>query len=241
MMATEEPDPFSPHPADPSTGPDEPRLGILHLLAWTACVAVYLGVQRIAGQRLDDPTGPFGGTYNAVIATLGSIACGAALGGLILWGTRRWRGLAFPKHPGEYLLVVTGLHLALEFSTALLPLPTQNAQDVRLAFALGFGLGLLQTLVLMWPLLVVDIRRWRAYFATLLAAKLLYVFFFGMLLLPSTPPLSVLGGLSLVWLVLDMASVHTLVNSSRKKLVWTWMPVVCHNGGHGAGTHGRID
>lgn len=84
---------------------DEPRLGIIHLLVWTACVAMYLGLLR----GLEQPgTGEFPEGY-WVFNCLAGIGSGTALGGLVLWIARRYRGLRFPNHPGEYLWIALGI------------------------------------------------------------------------------------------------------------------------------------
>jgi hypothetical protein len=103
--------PFQPPAGSPfrwqpdQTPPQAPRLGILHLLVGTSCVAVYLAVGRTFAQL--DPTGSHGGF--PVFDALRGISGGIALAGLILWIARRLRGFRFPVYPGEVLLVALGI------------------------------------------------------------------------------------------------------------------------------------
>ena len=88
----------------------EPRLGILHLLGATTCVAVYLGLaqtaQLITADLADRADGNVVYEGSAVLHGLGS---GIALGGLLLWMARRRRGVlrqreidAVPVSPAEF-------------------------------------------------------------------------------------------------------------------------------------------
>jgi hypothetical protein len=45
---------------------------------------------------------------------------GPALGGLLIWGARLRRAILFPRHPGEYLLVVEGMIALLSLETGFL-------------------------------------------------------------------------------------------------------------------------
>ena len=63
--------------ADRSSEPDRPQIGIVHLLVWTACVAVYLGLFRTVSQvSLIDRSGPFLLEYGVAVQTLNGIGCG---------------------------------------------------------------------------------------------------------------------------------------------------------------------
>jgi hypothetical protein len=116
-MTSEEREPPPATADDASAKVSCPRLGLIHLLMWTACVAVWLGLQRVVGQLFWNSAHPFGDSILKIADTvLTSLGNGAALGGLLLWVARRRRGLPFPKHPGEYLLVVLGLSEVLRWS-----------------------------------------------------------------------------------------------------------------------------
>lgn len=171
-MAPENTEPPPPTPRGPPEESDPPPIGIVHLVVWTAGVAVYLSLERARGQMFG-PSAPFGGTFLEIgSGILESLAYGAALAGLLLWTARRWRGLPFPRHPGEYLLVVIGLNQALRFSYVFLAYPVTN-ERLKLLTALMYGHFALQCLVLVWPLLAVKSRRWRVFFGTLLASHVL--------------------------------------------------------------------
>ena len=90
--------PFAPdyHLSEPA----DPRLGIVHLLVATACVAIYLGLEQ------------------------------TARGGLLLWVARRLRGMPFPRHPGEYMLVVEGILCLLFLGLGIL-WPLLNVMSER--------------------------------------------------------------------------------------------------------------
>lgn len=99
----------TPPAPDPYQG-GEPRLGIIHLLVWTACVAMVLGSDQTFSAVFSHGQDKSGVILARGLAALGS---GAGLGGLFLWGWRRRHGRPFPRHPGEYLLVVIGLSAIL--------------------------------------------------------------------------------------------------------------------------------
>lgn len=171
-MAAENREAPSSTPGGPPEELDPPRIGVVHLVVWTAGVAVYLSLERARGQMFG-PSPPFSGTLLEIGSSiLESLAYGAALAGLLLWAARRWRGLPFPKHPGEYLLAVVGLNQALRFLYVFLAYPVTN-ERLTLVTALMHGYHALQCLVLVWPLLAVKSRRWRVFFGTLLASHIL--------------------------------------------------------------------
>jgi hypothetical protein len=89
-------------------------LGIAHLLGATACVALYLGLAQTA--RLVEAAVADRGEASVVweaSSVLGGLGAGIALSGLLLWFVRRLRGKPFPRHPGEYMLVVEAISCLL--------------------------------------------------------------------------------------------------------------------------------
>lgn len=100
-------------PADPipSAGaPGDVRFGMVHLVVWAAVCAVYLGIQRqlfLTGHVREFPT------LVLAISSLPALSHGAELGGLVLLATRRFRRLAFPTEPGEWLLTALGARLGI--------------------------------------------------------------------------------------------------------------------------------
>ena len=176
-MAREEPEQPPAIPDEASADVSCPRLGLIHLLAWTACVALCLGLQRVVGQLFWNPARPFGDSVLKIASTvLTSLGNGAALGGLLLWVARRRRGLPFPEHPGEYLLVVLGLGEVVRWSYSLLLLPVTPATLTR-NMALLYGREVLAVVVLLWPLLAVRSRRWRVFFGAMLASRALMLLY----------------------------------------------------------------
>lgn len=109
----------TPPTPDPYQG-GEPRLGIIHLLIWTACVALVLGIDQSFSSGF--PT--LHCENRMATALVQSMGGGTALAGLLIWARRRYRGQAFPRYAGEYFLVVfgilTALYLANEVSGCVL-------------------------------------------------------------------------------------------------------------------------
>ncbi len=168
-MAPEEREPPPATPDDTSADVSCPRIGILHLLVWTACVALYLAILRFLWQRAGAVLPDLGLCW-AALTVLDSVCWGTALGGLVLWIARRWRGLAFPQHPGEYMLVVLGLDVAWRFVDAFAVLgigPTSWTVHARLIVTLAC-----YSLIYVWPALSVGRLHWRIFFLTLLAKRL---------------------------------------------------------------------
>jgi hypothetical protein len=87
---------------------EQPRLSIIHLLGWTACVAVYFSVLRTTAPPNWGPRG-----LSLFVAIAMGIGSGTALGGLMLAAARRYRGLPFPSQPGERLVMVLGIAAAV--------------------------------------------------------------------------------------------------------------------------------
>jgi len=146
--------------------PDSPRLGILHLLVLTVCVAMYMGAMQVV-LRNYPRIGPSPVGLDAYIAargTLVGIGGGAALAGLVLWIGRRWRGMAFPVRPGEFLLVMAGvqqvLHLA-QFYVVITAL--RNTDDWALkhpawGIVWGFQIAALLIIAAVWLWVLVKVK-----------------------------------------------------------------------------------
>jgi hypothetical protein len=93
------------------------RLAILHLLVWTALVAVAMGIDTFA-THLYSPADPAAAREwlqrtvapdQMVARSVRAMLTGAGLGGLLMYFARRRRGIPFPLEPGEWLLVVLGV------------------------------------------------------------------------------------------------------------------------------------
>jgi hypothetical protein len=89
--------------------PQPNRLTIAHLMLWTLGSAIILGCFR----ALTDPAAELPEEVNRVLPfyQLGmSLALGAQVGGVLLFGWRRIAGRGgFPQQPGHWLLLVEGL------------------------------------------------------------------------------------------------------------------------------------
>lgn len=151
--------------------PEQPRLGIVHFLVWTACAAVYLGLMRFVSSLHT-----LGGQV-PVSTALYALPMGASLGGLLLWVARRARGLRFPRHPGEYLLVVIGLqvfvHLALGIPFWIAALCGDSGPGSATYHLILLGSGVAAALFFAWAAVRVNIRRWRWFFLVGVAGVLL--------------------------------------------------------------------
>jgi hypothetical protein len=140
------------------------RLGIAHLLVWTACTALYLGLTRSLHLV---PAVPGSGAAIALWSLQG-IGAGAALGGLLLLMARMFRGVPFAVHPGEMLLGVTAVSVVLATVTCAVLLTAivyvEGEPPAGLWFV-GFSLAQLACVSLyLGAALRVHVPRWRFYF-----------------------------------------------------------------------------
>ena len=169
-MPPELPDQAPPAPpesadAEPlvSSGPEPPRLGVFHLIVLTTCVAAYAGLNRSHAipYRMESLS-PEAGPVAVAVGAFASIGGGAAAAGLLLL-TRRRRGLTFPEHPGEYLLVLTGAGSVLDLVRRVVFLPfvgTPNAWAYDLSTLAMFAI---YGLVFLWTLASVPSRPWQLF------------------------------------------------------------------------------
>jgi hypothetical protein len=170
---------------DPASCP-EPRLGILHLLGATTCVAVYFGlVQTIRLIAFDQP-GPADPSVAAEASgVLYGLGWGLSLGGLVLWFVRRWRGMPFPRHPGEYMLLVEAtvclLLLARGFLSAYVSVMLERgslALSVPLwGNTIPFVFDLCRAIVWTVAGFRIGIRRWRRFFFLVAVSEIIVYFF----------------------------------------------------------------
>jgi hypothetical protein len=173
----------------PSTAPAAPRLGVVHLLLWTFCSALYLAVLRAIYAMQGDV-----GTLVMVQQTYGllhAIITGAAITGTIALVSARVRGgPPLLWHPGHWLLFVAAITavatLPLAFSFAVMG-GAANAGDT---YAMTLGL------VFLFPPIAFAIaaqsqdyraRHWHTLFVALaLVALSQSAFYFGLALSPGS-------------------------------------------------------
>ena len=174
-------DPHSPLQTPPPGSPfrpvpEQPRLGIIHLMVWTACVAVYFSINRLFYPDELLQTDPL-----FLVFWVGEgIVLGAALGGLLLFVARRCRGLPFPTQPGEMLLVLSGVNAAMYLLLALLFLLIREGDgpitnSTQLIFHQAFALLTVVVLGVLHLIVIVrtKIPRWRLYFITVVVTYVL--------------------------------------------------------------------
>ncbi len=191
-MAAMDSDPVPP-PPDASPGspfrpePEPPRLGILHLLVWTACVAVYFSLthavysrQMVQAAQLDLDSMGFG----VGLWVMEGIVSGTALGGLLLLASRRYQRLRFPRQPGETLWALLGIAAVMELLSSWLWYlaagePGSNVH-AGLWVSLDGGFRFLTIVVLSVLYLFAAARtktgRWRLYLITVAAANVVVFF-----------------------------------------------------------------
>lgn len=122
MTADSEPaisPPVEPLPGDAPPGDpfapivERPRLRIVHLMFWTACVAVYLSMIRMLQETDPDTSTVFRNVW-----MLYGLGAGTGLAGLLVGVAWRFRGMPFPATGGEYVLVMTGIGPLVSLITA---------------------------------------------------------------------------------------------------------------------------
>ena len=204
--------PFSPEP-------EQPRLGIIHFMVWTACAAVYFSIVRTAQLGFAEKV-PVDGL---MFAWLGQgVGAGAALGGLVLFAARRYRGPRFPTQPGETLLVLLGVGVVIEFvrylasflmvaaltadpNSAPMPFRFDGSSQSLLLTVVAIVQGALSVFLFVLYIIAVvrtKILRWRLYFLTVIITPVLYFL--------AAPAAGLLGRPS-VWLVLLFSGVTHLI------------------------------
>jgi hypothetical protein len=145
-------------------GPD-PRLGIIHLLMGTACVAVYLGTEQWLA--LLPKKRSLLGMLVAPRIEIGGISAGLALAGLILWAVRRQRGRVFPKYPGDVLWIALGLMATLPMITFwALYLFREESRALQETLLLLYVAAMISALVglFRWGTRRTNVRRWKVLF-----------------------------------------------------------------------------
>jgi len=125
--------PHAPMRAELPQLPEQPRLGIIHIMLWTAGCAVLLGAQ----QALMDWEEPDWSMERRIFVqglwVVYAIVYGTGIGGLGIFVARRIRGIPYPIHPGHWILLAMGILTALGFvSWAIIELLVpRDAHEIR--------------------------------------------------------------------------------------------------------------
>ena len=153
---------------------DQERLGILLLILGTACTAFYLSALLTARQAAFGmtPVSMFESAAPVLfmsISVVYGLGCGLAFGSLLLWAARRLRGRAFPRHPGEYLLVVLGVLSLLTLGMNwLFSVMTALTEDVSVAWSWRIwsmvAFHLIGCVVWIRAALLIEASFWRWFF-----------------------------------------------------------------------------
>lgn len=169
-------------PTPSAEQPQPPRLGILHLMVLTACVAVWMGAMRTIALAADQLTA-LGSDPFLAAGTLNGIGGGVALSGLILLVSRRLRRIPFPVHPGEYLLVMSAIGFILTSAinaAFLLLLRTEPTSSTLWWLGMGSVIAtfVVNAAVLIWAFVHVKTWRWRVF---LLSIPVCHVLGYGLM------------------------------------------------------------
>lgn len=144
---------------------DVPRLGIRHLMLWTACCGLFLGIERAlfvgddgSFSRFQSPVYVWHCVYN-----------GAALTACLLWVPWKRAGIRFPSEPGEWLLILAAVFFVVSFGTRAI-----LASPLQLYWPIG------ESVATCWLFLVPFClarapNRWETAFALFLARDILVV------------------------------------------------------------------
>ena len=145
-----------------------PRM--VHLLLWLACSAVALVHVRAAFLEpwLTSPVGYFG---FIVVTVLASLVNGIAMASALLFMRRRVLGFAFPRQPGEYWLVATGvvawLTIVVMEVYSHVRLPAFAGDWMRIALSLFF--------VVLLYFAALNVSTWRVWSTCLTATATMWL------------------------------------------------------------------
>lgn len=224
--------PQQPEEASPAVSqPESPRLGIIHLLGWTACVAAYYGTGRwLALLSGHEPEGTLRFSPRVLEACLWGLCDAAALGGLILLPARRLRSMRFPRYPGETWFIILGLMIVIEGARYHLAVFTQMTHPRVIGFYLPWDA--LLALIFLGATIRTKSLRWRLCFGSYLGTVALLLIrnatqfsLLGNALQVLNVPAALMATIGSVCLV--VASVKDFLDRHRTGYPWThWTGVV---------------
>lgn len=187
--------------------PTAPPQGVVHLLLWMACCALYLGIMR--RQFEVEP-----GAVGLVMLAAFGLSTSLAWTGLAIFATRRLRGARWPIEPGEWLLAALGLQFALQWLIRLV--------DSRLVTSQQSLVEAVICCFLLLPLLGRPARPWTMVFAVLIALMAMPLMAMA-LSLPGwidVPPRNVWAGLSLLRSAAIIVMVPLAAAVDRRRYSW---------------------
>lgn len=170
------------------------RLGIIHLMLWTTGTAFILMFQRLIAEMM--AALPFEVSRRQMTDIVYALAGGAAVAAVPLWISLRRRGAAFPRQPGEWLLLCQGGAILLNEVVTLLMLggitiyttyTTVTSGSAQWNMYLALAIQALAAFLFLLPLFRLrEGRWWRAFFLLqgamlLMQIPLLLLFQFGYL------------------------------------------------------------
>ncbi|MCE9545146.1 MAG: hypothetical protein K8T25_06470 [Planctomycetia bacterium] len=127
------PVPLAEQPAAPRLA-HVPRLGIRHLLLWTALTALFLAVTTNGLNNSPPARPPDRQRWITVVSAIQALLGGASLTGCVLIGWHAIRRTLWPLEPGERLLLAFGLtYLMMVAFQWLCPRPLMSGMSVALA------------------------------------------------------------------------------------------------------------
>ena len=154
-----------------STPDNSPRLGIIHFLGWTACIAVAAAAHSSLMLMVHDPQA--GSAVSVVLQGMEVVGNGTALGALVIWLRRRYRGLPFPMFPGEYLWLACGIERLLWLITMGVCVAIGSVGAGVVAFIAFRMMDLAVAIVFLIAAVKVRVKRWRVLLLVIAARPLL--------------------------------------------------------------------
>ena len=180
--------PLPPEPSPPGSAvksePEQPRLGIIHLMVWTACTGVYFSLRSPIVWGFDQTD-----DVATIVFQVGQgVGTSAALAGLLLAATRRWRGLPYPGQPGETLLLLLGAGAVMSMIQEVLLYaqggPYMSVQGVLYSGSMCFHLLFLAVIHVIAAVRT-KVPRWRWFFVATVVTLVLSFFWAVILFLVS--------------------------------------------------------
>jgi hypothetical protein len=179
--ATTQPDELLVDAAATFLTPREPRLSIMHLMIWTATSAAMMAFFNLwtslqsssarasVAESLKSPV-------MMTMQTLWAMGTGAYLGGVLMFISRRLRGMRFPVQPGEWLMVTFGIGNLVNLTVYLALMAMDNRDQSTFGGFIIFHSvrQLVHTAEFLMPAVMCkDSVAWRAFFWVATAVSLL--------------------------------------------------------------------